>query len=173
MKRQKPVSNPRAPAQKQSAGFFRGFAVGFALGAITTGVFLTWSTWDLSMFEPIEEIVNETSTEVSEITFTFINQLPGTTVQAIEDAYVVPKPPKATNYWVRAASFKDKNFAEKLRASLLLQNLPAETTSTSVEGQVWHLVSLGPYARQVEAQRTLTQLREQDLQPALVRVSAK
>ena len=72
MKRQKPVSNPRAPAQKRSAGFFPGLAIGFALGTITTGVFLTWSTWDLSMFEPIEEIVNETSTEVSEITFTFI-----------------------------------------------------------------------------------------------------
>ena len=94
-------------------------------------------------------------------------------MQAIDDAYVVPKRPEATNYWVRAASFKDKNLAEKLRASLLLQNLPAETTSTAVVGQVWHLVSLGPYARQVEAQRTLTQLREQDLQPALVRVSAK
>lgn len=173
MKRPKPVSNPRFPAQKRSAGFLRGLAVGVALGAITTGAIFTWSTWDLFMLEPIKEIVNETSTEVSEITFTFINRLPGTTVQAIDDAYVVPKPPEATHYWVRAASFKDKNFAEKLRASLLLQNLPAETTSTTVERQVWHLVSLGPYARQVEAQRTLTQLREQNLQPALVKVSAK
>ena len=173
MKRPKPVSNLRVPAQKRSTGFLRGLAVGVALGAITTGAFFTWSAWDLSMLEPIEEIVNETSTEVSEITFTFINRLPGTTVQAIDDAYVVPKPPEATNYWVRAASFQDKNLAEKLRASLLLQNLPAETTSTTVERQVWHLVSLGPYARRVEAQRTLTQLREQNLQPALVKVSAK
>ena len=173
MKRPKPVSNPGANARKRSTGFLRGLAVGFALGAIPTGVFFTWSTWDLSMFEPIEEIVSDTREDVSEITFTFINRLPGTTVQAIDDAYVVPKPPEATNYWVRAASFKDKNLAEKLRASLLLQNLPAETTSTTVEGQVWHLVSLGPYARQVEAQRTLTQLREQHLQPALVKVSAK
>ena len=173
MKQQKPVSNRRVPAQKGSAGFLRGLAVGFALGVTTTGVFVTWSMWDLSMFEPIEEIVSDTREDVSEITFTFINRLPGTTVQAIDDAYVVPKPPEATNYWVRAASFKDKNLAEKLRASLLLQNLPAETTSTTVERQVWHLVSLGPYARQVEAQRTLTQLREQNLQPALVKVSVK
>ena len=173
MKRPKPVSNPRVPAQKRSAGFLRGLAVGVALGAMTSGVFFTWSTWDLSIFEPIEEIVSDTREDVSEITFTFIKRLPGTTVQAIDDAYVVPKPPEATNYWVRAASFKDKNLAEKLRASLLLQNLPAETTSTTVERQVWHLVSLGPYARQVEAQRTLTQLREQNLQPALVKVSAK
>ena len=158
---------------KGSIGFVRGLAVGFALGAILTGVLLSWSTWDLSMFEPIEEVVTDAREDVSEITFTFINRLPGTTVQAIDDAYVVPKPPEATSYWVRAASFKDKNLSEKLRASLLLQNLPAETTSTIVDRQVWHLVSLGPYARQVEAQRALTQLREQDLQPALVRVSAK
>ena len=90
MKRPKPVSNLRVPAQKRSTGFLRGLAVGVALGAITTGAFFTWSTWDLSMLEPIEEIVNETSTEVSEITFTFINRLPAR-----------PCKPSTTHMWCR------------------------------------------------------------------------
>lgn len=173
MAQRKEISKQDALDKGRRIATLKGAFFGCLLGSAITLAIVQWPNLDLPDTFLVDELSALSAIETGNITYTFVNRLPDSTVQAIDDAYVVPQPPEAMNYWVRAASFKDKNLAETLRASLLLQNLPAETTSTAVEDQEWHLVSLGPYARQVEAHKTLTQLREQNLQPALVRVSAK
>ena len=86
-----------------------------------------------------------------------------------------PPPTEASvlrSLWVRAASFRDKDRADSLRGSLTLLNLPVEASSNEVDDQVWHLISVGPFKKEVEAQRVMTRLRLENLQPSLVTVSA-
>ena len=72
-------------------------------------------------------------------------------------------------YRVQAASFRDANDAQQLRAVLLLQNLPVELSSSNVKGQLWHRVVVGPFTRKLDAERARTKLREQDLPAILMR----
>jgi cell division protein FtsN len=86
---------------------------------------------------------------------------------------IVLKASGAADFWVRADSFKQKDRADSLRGSLTLLNLPVEASSSEVNNQVWHLVSVGPYKKEVEAQRVVTRLRQENLQPSLVKVFDK
>ena len=64
--------------------------------------------------------------------------------------YSVPKPTvpgEEIIYRVQAASFRDANDAQQLRAVLLLQNLPVELSSSNVKGQLWHRVVVGPFTQ--------------------------
>ncbi len=106
------------------------------------------------------------------VQFEFPDLLRDEEVQPDPDAYVIPKPDPATEpatYTIQAASFRNESDAEQLRAQLLLQNLPARTDSSSVNGETWYRVSVGPFERRVEADRALTRLREQQLSAILVR----
>lgn len=64
---------------------------------------------------------------------------------------------------VQAASFRDEDDANELRARLILLNLPANVTPNESETGMWHRVTLGPFERRVDANRALTKLREQGI----------
>ena len=146
---------------------------GGLLGSGVTAAAFIWSTWVPHTEAPIKELVAATNVEIPEVVYTFANRLKESTVESDDSAYVVPKASGAADFWVRAASFKQKDRADSLRGSLTLLNMPVEASSSEVNDQVWHLVSVGPYKKEVEAQRVLTRLRQENLQPSLVRVFDK
>ncbi len=169
-----PKNGRRRRRKKPPKTFFlRGLLVGGLLGSGATAAAFNWSTWGSYTEAPIKELVAATNVEIPEVVYTFANRLKESTVESDDSAYVVPKASGAADYWVRAASFKQKDRADSLRGSLTLLNLPVEASSSEVDGQVWHLVSVGPYKKEVEAQRVLTQLRQENLQPSLVKVFDK
>ena len=107
-----------------------------------------------------------------EVTFEFDNLLRNSKVTADPGAYEVQgqtDQPGSIEYLIQAASFRHEAEAESLRAQLLLQDLPANTTSTRLDNAVWYRVTVGPFDSQVLAQRALTRLREQNLDALYIR----
>ena len=64
---------------------------------------------------------------------------------------------------LQAASFRSREDAERLRAALLLMDLPAATEAKSLSSGHWYRVTVGPFDSPVQAQRALTRLREKDI----------
>ncbi len=64
---------------------------------------------------------------------------------------------------IQAASFRSRDDAERLRAALLLMDLPAATSATNLDTRPWYRVTVGPYDRRVDAERALTRLREKNI----------
>lgn len=64
---------------------------------------------------------------------------------------------------LQAASFRSRDDAERLRAALLLMDLPAQTSDITIKTGRWYRVTVGPYTSSVEAQRALTRLRQKDI----------
>jgi cell division protein FtsN len=75
-------------------------------------------------------------------------------------------PPAAAppeTFMLQAASFRSRDDAERLRAALLLLDLPASTTTSSLPSGVWHRVTVGPFHSRAQAERALTRLREHNI----------
>lgn len=70
---------------------------------------------------------------------------------------------------LQAASFRSREDAERLRAALLLMDLPAATEARTLSSGHWYRVTVGPFDSPVKAQRALTRLRENDI--AAIRVN--
>ncbi len=64
---------------------------------------------------------------------------------------------------LQAASFRDRDDADRLRARLLLIDLPAATEAITLANGAWYRVTVGPFDSQVKAQRALTRLREMNI----------
>ena len=151
--------------------FLRGALVGAMLGSVVTAAAFLWPSWNFSFDSPIRELVAETDSGLTEIIYTFKSRLVDSTIEPNSNAYSVPTVSEDELFWIRVGSFKEKNLANSFRGSLLLLNLPVETSSSVLDDQVWHLVSVGPYSKEVEARRVITQLRGENFQPRLVRIA--
>ena len=100
------------------------------------------------------------------VTFEFQDILKDREIQVDTSTYPTGGPQaaeKPKSYKVQAASFRDKGEAEELRANLLLSNLPATVVVNDGETGRWFRVTLGPFDRQVDANRALTKLRERGI----------
>jgi len=101
------------------------------------------------------------------LTFEFDHLLRNSRVTADPGAYrSAPKPEAAAageEILLQAASFRSREDAERLRAALLLMDLPAATRFINLNNGAWYRVTVGPFDSRIEAERALTRLREQDI----------
>lgn len=127
--------------------------------------------------KPIAKPATESAEEAPESAdnksgFDFYNLLPESQVtpQKVEAYKSTPKDPnKKTNVLLQAGSFRKLEDAERLRAQLILLNLPNVVTdkTTSSSGSVWYRVRLGPFdnrsmlnkAEDILAQNNIVSLR--------------
>jgi cell division protein FtsN len=72
-------------------------------------------------------------------------------------------PTPAEVFTLQAASFRSPDDANRLRAALLLMDLPASTTSSALADGVWYRVTVGPFSSRAEAERAMTRMREQNI----------
>ena len=72
-------------------------------------------------------------------------------------------------YRIQAASLSEKGKADQLRAELLLAGMEATTKRSSINGENWYRVVIGPFDRKVEADRAMTKLREKNLAAILLK----
>ena len=56
------------------------------------------------------------------------------------------------SFSIQAASFRNEDEADRLRASLLLKNIPATVDRSVVSGATWYRVRVGPFENLREAQ---------------------
>jgi cell division protein FtsN len=123
--------------------------------------------------KPTTEIAEGTDeTTDNKSGFDFYNLLPESQVtpQKVEAYKSTPKDPnKKTNILLQAGSFRKLEDAERLRAQLILLNLPNVVTdkTTSSSGSVWYRVRVGPFdnrsmlnkAEDILAQNNIVSLR--------------
>ena len=70
----------------------------------------------------------------------------------------------AKEYLLQAASFRNRDEADAMRAELLLEGMTAAVSAvSSPAGVAWHRVMVGPFPNQAEMERTLTRLRSKDI----------
>ncbi|MCR9278141.1 MAG: SPOR domain-containing protein [Pseudomonadaceae bacterium] len=82
------------------------------------------------------------------------------------DGSLDPSVAEALKYYeLQAGAFRDKKDADRLRARLLLLDLPVRSNSAMLDNGEWHRVILGPFEKRIDAQRALTGLREQNIAP--------
>lgn len=104
------------------------------------------------------------------VNFEFPDLLENSEVQAQPDNYPIPEQVQnpVSEFLIQAASFRTAAEADRLRAELLLVDLPAYVESSNVRDSTWHRVYVGPFVKRVQAERALTQLRERRLAALLL-----
>jgi hypothetical protein len=137
-----------------------------------------------------EPVPPQASITVQEPQFTFWDELPRdravrsrgtqpTASQAVPQAGVTADPASsaqrpnteaAVEYLLQAGSFARNEQAERLRGSLLLLGMQADTVTVTLPGgTVRHRVLVGPFNDERSMRRAQTQLREQDIEPLPLR----
>ena len=179
--RPKPKAKPRKQTRKptrraspQAAPRFHGpsFSFGALLGAaiVLAGLYAPEIMQaDQSGQTPATAAAADTDNN-SAVKFEFPDLLVNSEVEAQPEAYPIPAQAKSTEsqFLIQAASFRSANEADQLRAELLLLNLPTYVEASAVNANTWHRVYVGPFQRKVEAERALTQLRQQRLAALLL-----
>jgi cell division septation protein DedD len=66
-------------------------------------------------------------------------------------------------YMLQAASFRSRAEADRLRAQLLLSDLPASIGEVSVDNSVWYRVTVGPFPDEAATDVARERLRERNL----------
>ena len=162
IKRNKKTVSPKARVLFHGPSFSFGAIIGAAviIAAIYAPDWLAQNTEQTAT-------PNEPTTSQPNVVYDFPRLLEETEVKADPSAYPVPEQiaSKPQNYTIQAASFKQADDANSLRARLILADLPATMDSREVDHQTWYRVSVGPFDNKTLADRAMTQLREMNLQP--------
>lgn len=99
-----------------------------------------------------------------------------------EQKVVVPKvesykstPKEDVNYLYRlqVASFRSKEDAESLRASLILEGMQAYIQSTEVKGSTWHRIFVGPFDNRSNMNKVQDKLAARGISPLEFKESVK
>ena len=110
---------------------------------------------------------NNASPEKDEPKFNFYTILPELEILIPESETRPPKhqPTNGTTedgkkYVLQAGSFKNKNDAERLKASLALLGFVAHIQSVTVNSTPWHRVRIGPYSQSNDLYDKIDQLQQ-------------
>lgn len=90
------------------------------------------------------------------------------------DAYKsTPKEQVDYQYRLQAASFRSKDDAENLRASLILEGMQAYIQSTEVKGSTWHRIFVGPFDNRSNMNKVQDKLAARGISPLEFKESVK
>jgi len=109
--------------------------------------------------------------EASKPRFDFYEILPG---QQEPAARRDTKEPEREVTYLQAGAFQKSSDADNLKARLALAGLEAQIqTATLSDNTVWHRVRLGPYATSAELDRARAVLRENKIEPSVIKVTVR
>jgi cell division protein FtsN len=84
------------------------------------------------------------------------------------------KGPEREVMYLQAGAFQKSSDADNLKARLALAGLEAQIqTATLSDSSVWHRVRLGPYATTAELDRARAVLRENKIEPSVIKVTER
>ncbi len=163
----------RRASNKVNAGFN---APSFSAGVIFGAALVLVASYAPEIFdESVTTIRGLQAETVGDVTFEFDQLLKNDVVLTDPDAYPAQFAQDGDNatspreFLLQAAAFRSTEDAERLRANLLMLNLPAETDRVDIASGIWYRVTVGPYDSQVKAERAMTRLRENNLSALLVK----
>ena len=167
-------SRPRAkptPRKRPAKPLFHGasFSAGIVLGVVLAVL----GAYAPQLFEnELKQITERREREAPPLHFEFDQLLRNSEVVTDPEAYVTPKQEDAgrsMEYLLQAASFRNEDDAEVLRASLLLMDLQTNSYRVQLESGTWFRVLVGPFPTQIQAQRAMTRLREHNISALLMK----
>ena len=171
-RRKRPTARRRA-SSKVSTGFN---APSFSAGVIFGAALVLVGSYAPEIFdESVTAIRGQQAEAVGDVTFEFDQILKNDVVLTDPNSYPADFTQTGENatvpgeYLLQAAAFRSSEDAERLRANLLMLNLPAETGRVDIASGTWYRVIVGPYDSQVKAERALTRLRENNLSALLIK----
>jgi len=182
MPTRKPASAKRKPRtgakQTRPSWHVPSFAAGVLLAAV--GFALVTQVLERSSESAAKQpdaTADVGSGESPQLDFSFPDLLKDSEVPANPENYVraqplPPDPPGEKTQpnddgrpiYIQAASFRDREDAESLRAQLILQGLVADTARVSLDSGAWYRVRVGPMDSAAEARNVMSRLREQKLE---------
>ncbi len=172
-RRKKRQPTRRRASNKVNAGFN---APSFSAGVIFGAVLVLVGSYAPEIFDESVTTIRAVQTEaVGDVTFEFDQLLKNDVVVTDPDAYRTEFEPAGENagsakeFLLQAAAFRSSEDAERLRANLLMLNLPATTGRVDIASGTWYRVTVGPFDSRVKADRALTRLRENNLSALLVK----
>ncbi|BAU56622.2 cell division protein [Halorhodospira halochloris] len=87
-----------------------------------------------------------------------------------EDVKRAPTLEEGYSYLLQAGSFRNKDDAEHMRASLALVGLPAQIHTVELDdGQNWHRVRVGPIDKHDEIEKARKRMEDNNIEPLLLR----
>ena len=101
--------------------------------------------------------------------FEFYNILPKSSVQT--QTLETLKAKQTHHYTVHVISTKNPKEAEKLRARLILQGLAPHINQAKAKHGTWYRVTFGPYTSRTDAEQTLKQLRQNNMDGLIHRLN--
>ncbi len=171
-RKKRPPARRRA-SNKVNAGFN---APSFSAGVIFGAALVLVGSYAPEIFEEsVTTIRGQQAESVADVTFEFDRILKNDVVVTDPDAYpaAFAQPGESTSmpreFLLQAAAFRSNEDAERLRANLLMLNLPAETGRVDIASGTWYRVIVGPFDSQVKAERAMTRLRENNLSALLIK----
>lgn len=109
--------------------------------------------------------------ETAKPRFDFYEILPG---KQEPQAHRDTKEPEREVTYLQAGAFQKSSDADNLKARLALAGLEAQIqTATLADNSVWHRVRLGPYATSTELDRARAVLRENKIEPSVIKVTVR
>jgi cell division protein FtsN len=103
--------------------------------------------------------------------FDFYEILPG---KQEPEAHRESREPEREVTYLQAGAFQKSSDADNLKARLALAGLEAQIqTATLSDNSVWHRVRLGPYATATELDRARAVLRENKIEPSVIKVTVR
>jgi len=79
------------------------------------------------------------------------------------------KPEAGAAYLLQAGAFRSAEDADRRRAMILLQDLPARTAAVSRDGSTWHRVLVGPFDSRRAARSAQLALLREDIDSLVLR----
>ena len=120
-----------------------------------------------------QAVAREDAPTEPEVTFKFPELLKDADWESDTTPYSADLPANQSDtpseYLIQAASFRDPDDAETLRAELLLQDFPVSMSRVALADGNWYRVTVGPFESATGAQRAITKLRSQALNAILIK----
>lgn len=111
-------------------------------------------------------------TEAAKPSYDFYRLLEKQTVE-VQDVAAYKSTPKDAavkyEYRLQAGSFRSETDADRMRAQLILEGLPAYLESTSVESSTWHRVFVGPYTNRSKMNKAQDILVSNNVSPLVLK----
>ena len=121
------------------------------------------------------EAIKNTAKDAPKPDYDFYRLLENQTVEVpkVEAYKSTPKDDIRYEYRLQAGSFRSLDDAERLRASLILEGLPAYRQESSVNGNTWHRVFVGPFTDRSRLNKAHDMLVARSISPLELREARK
>jgi len=165
-------TNSRRPAPKQNkAPAWAWLVIGLLLGALITLLIYLANKPEQNSNNSLAKPSGEKTNKPPQPRFDFYEILKEQQVEVPDRSSDIQATTQQNiHYYLQAGSFRNLNDAERLRAELVLINLPTQIEDKNADnGGRWHRVIVGPFQSRSKMAKARSTLASKQLSPLLIK----